>query len=87
MNLSIFVGFCVSETIVNDHGTFQWPVTDVESIADFPCPYGPTGARAIRQCRRNGVWDTHDISNCANPSITAEFVSLARVCPVFTSVH
>ncbi|XP_019855094.1 PREDICTED: adhesion G-protein coupled receptor G2-like [Amphimedon queenslandica] len=71
-------GFCVSETIVNDRGTFQWPVTPVGSLANLPCPHGPIGARAIRQCRRNGVWDTHDISNCADPGITAAFVSLAR---------
>uniref|UniRef100_A0A1X7SYM9 G-protein coupled receptors family 2 profile 1 domain-containing protein n=1 Tax=Amphimedon queenslandica TaxID=400682 RepID=A0A1X7SYM9_AMPQE len=68
---------CVSETIVNDRGTFQWPVTPVGSLANLPCPHGPIGARAIRQCRRNGVWDTHDISNCADPRITAEFASIA----------
>ncbi|XP_019862191.1 PREDICTED: uncharacterized protein LOC109590754, partial [Amphimedon queenslandica] len=70
---------CETSTSENEtnRGTFQWPVTPVESLANLPCPHGPIGARAIRQCRRNGVWDTHDISNCADPRITAEFASIA----------
>ncbi|XP_019848637.1 PREDICTED: uncharacterized protein LOC109580167 [Amphimedon queenslandica] len=68
---------CENDTIVTNRGTFQWPVTPVESLAFLTCPHGPIGARAIRQCRRNGAWDTHDISNCADPRITAEFASIA----------
>ncbi|XP_019855104.1 PREDICTED: uncharacterized protein LOC109583989 [Amphimedon queenslandica] len=68
---------CENDTIVTNRGTFQWPITPVESLADLPCPHGPNGARAIRQCRRNGVWDTHDISNCTDPRITAAFASIA----------
>ena len=73
------IGTCENETIVTNRGTFQWPVTPVESLAFLTCPHGPNGASAIRQCRRNGVWETHDTSNCADPRITAEFTSIADV--------
>ena len=54
-------------------------MTSTGISASLACPHGPIGATATRECRRNGVWDSPNISSCANSRITDEFTVLAEV--------
>ena len=84
----ISVGKCDNETIMTDHGKFEWPQTKIGITVSIRCPHGPTGANATRLCGSNGKWDKPDITNnCANLMITTAFTDLAQVSRVVNCMY
>ena len=80
LNYLEIVANCERSTTVSDHGSFVWLETRVDETGNVSCPHGPTGASATRLCMSNGNWSSPNVTNCANPKITAAFTNLAEVC-------
>ncbi|XP_003385399.2 PREDICTED: adhesion G-protein coupled receptor G2-like [Amphimedon queenslandica] len=71
-------GTCEKSTTVSDHGSFVWLETSVDETGNVFCPHGPPGAFATRLCMSDGNWGLPNVTNCANPKITAAFTNLAE---------
>ncbi len=54
------VPFCVPETT----GVYNWPGTMSGSGATLPCPFGPEGSMAVRQCGEEGQWNDPQLDQC-----------------------